>query len=107
MESHEERRARNEVTFRAGNEAILKNRGAPDSPGRLAFICECGSESCLETIQLTSSEYEAVRADPTRFAVVSGHEDEDERLVVAFDRFTLVEKTGAGARIVRATDPRH
>ena len=48
-----------------------------------------------------------VRADPTRFAVVSGHEDEDERLVEAFDRFTLVEKTGAGAKIVRATDPRH
>jgi len=106
MESREERRARNEVTFRAGNELIVKNVGALDSPGTLALICECGSESCLETIELTSSEYEAVRADPTRFAVVSGHEDEDERLVEAFARFTLVEKTGAGAKVVRDNDPR-
>jgi hypothetical protein len=106
METQEERRARNEVTFRAGNEAIVKNVGAPDSPETQAFICECGSDSCLEPIHLTAAEYEAVRANPTRFAVVPGHEDDDERRIDAFDRFTLVEKTGDGAKIVRDTDPR-
>ena len=106
METQEERRARNEVTFRAGNEAIVKNVGAPDSPETLGFICECGSDDCLEPIHLTAAEYEAVRANATHFAVVPGHEDDDERRIDAFDRFTLVEKTGDGAKIVRDTDPR-
>ena len=107
MESHEQRRARNEVTFRAGNEAIVGNVGAPESPGTLPFICECGSGTCLEPIHLTAAEYEGVRANPTHFAVVPGHEDDHENLIDAFDRFTLVEKMGAGAKIVRDTDPRH
>ena len=49
MEGHEERRARNEVTFRAGNEAILKNRGAPDSPGTPS----CAMSRSFSSVQWT------------------------------------------------------
>ena len=106
MPSREERRARNEVAFRSANEAIVKNFGTSTSPDMLPLICECGSEDCLEEIELTSREYEVVRASPIRFAVLPGHEDQDEDLLDAFDRFSVVQKKGAGERIVRKTNPR-
>ena len=106
MSSREERRARNEVTFRSANEAIVKNVSTSTSPKMLPLICECGSRDCLEEIELTAREYEVVRASPIRFAVLPGHEDEDEDLLDAFDRFSVVQKKGAGERIVRKTNPR-
>jgi hypothetical protein len=106
MPSREERRARNEVTFRSANEAIVRNVGTSTSPKMLPLICECGSEDCLEEIELTAREYEVVRASPIRFAVLPGHEDEDEDLLDAFDRFSVVQKKGEGEQIVRELNPR-
>src|SRR2546423_14467985 len=40
----------------------------------LSLVCECGNPSCVQQIQLTRAEYEAVRSDPTHFAVFPGHE---------------------------------
>jgi hypothetical protein len=106
MASREERRARNEVTFRAGNEAIVKNIGPPAEDEYLDLICECGSEDCLEAIYLTPGEYEQIRDSPVRFAIMVGHEDEDEIIVGEFDRYTVVEKTGAGRDLIIDRDPR-
>jgi hypothetical protein len=43
-------------------------------PSMLAWVCECGNEACLEALNLTVSEYTAVRAHPTRFVVAPGPE---------------------------------
>ena len=69
MSSREERRARNEATFRSANEAIVSNVSTSASPKMLPLICECGSQDCLEEIELTPREYEVVRASPIRFGL--------------------------------------
>ena len=98
MSSREERRAQNEAIFRAGNEAIKKN--APNSEPVLPLICECGTAECLERIEVTPGEFESVRSNPVRFLLSVGHEDETERVIDEFDRFSVVEKTGAGRAVV-------
>jgi hypothetical protein len=42
--------------------------------GEHDFVCECSDESCVEVIRMTSEEYEALRAKPTQFAMLPGHE---------------------------------
>jgi hypothetical protein len=98
MPSREECRAENEGIFRAGNETIVSN--ARDLQPMLPLICECGTRECLERIRLTQAEYDEVRLHPARFAVASGHQDETETVVGEFDRYSVVEKTGAGRAVV-------
>ena len=98
MPSREECRATHEAVFRAGNEAIVRN--TPGSEPLLPLICECGTSDCLETIEVAPSEYEAVRSHPARFLISVGHEDESERVVDEFDRYSVVEKTGVGRAVV-------
>jgi hypothetical protein len=98
MSSREERRAQNEAIFRAGNEAIVRNM--PGTEPMLPLICECGTSECLETIYVTPHEYEAVHSHPARFVLSLGHEDETESVVDEFDRYSVVEKTGAGRAVV-------
>jgi hypothetical protein len=58
---------------------------------------------------MTLVEYEAVRAEPTRFAIVPGHEQpEIETIVERHDpTYLVVEKREEDAEeIARETDPR-
>jgi len=100
-----QRVAMNEATFRKVNEGMKDGQG--DS-GLLSFVCECGRLHCTRIIQLAREEYEAIRANPRRFAVVDGHElPEVEVVVDRHDRYLVVEKIGAPeAEIVEQTDPR-
>jgi hypothetical protein len=100
-----QRVAMNEATFRKVNEGMQEGQGAS---GLLSFVCECGRLRCTRIIQLTREEYEAVRANPRRFAVVEGHElPEVEEVVDRDDRYLVVEKVGDPvSEIVEHTDPR-
>jgi hypothetical protein len=60
--------AENEAFFRSLNEGLVGRSVLPDD-ALIAFLCECGDEDCLDAIALTRAEYEAVRQDPTVFAV--------------------------------------
>ena len=71
--AREERVARNETLFREVNERIKQVNVGLATIEATDFLCECGDESCTEPISLTMNEYEAVRAEPTHFAVVRGH----------------------------------
>jgi predicted ThiF/HesA family dinucleotide-utilizing enzyme len=100
-----QRVAMNEATFRTVNEGME----AGQSPeGLLTFLCECGRLGCNRLIELTRAEYESVRADPRRFALVDGHEmPEVEDVVARHDRYSVVEKRGhPEAEVVENTDPR-
>jgi hypothetical protein len=100
-----QRVAMNEATFRKVNEGMEAGR---DAGGRLTFLCECGRLGCNTLIELTREEYEHVRADPRRFALVDGHEMPDvEEVVERRERYVLVEKRGdPEAEVVENTDPR-
>jgi hypothetical protein len=108
----EERLARNEALFREFNERIENVAGSLDIRGEgqslpIEFVCECGSLDCLEHIELTRGQYEAVRADPRRFVVVRGHEDPAiARIVELHGNFAVVEKLDDAAEVAVEHDPR-
>jgi hypothetical protein len=100
-----QRVAMNEATFRKVNEGM---EAGQDPTGLLTFLCECGRLGCNKLISLTRPEYEAIRANSRRFALVDGHEmPEVEDVVERFERYTVVEKRGhPEADVVEQTDPR-
>jgi hypothetical protein len=103
----QERIARNEVTFRLINEDIERGRDAEDDHTLVGFVCECGSAECSRLIELTPAEYEGVRSDPCRFAIVNGHEVPSvETVVERHDRYAIVRKLASSGAIAKETDPR-
>ena len=100
-----QRVAMNEATFRKINEGMETGQ---DPSGLLTFVCECGRLGCNQLIQLSRAEYEVLRSNPRRFAVVEGHEiAEVEHVVEQTERYVVVEKAGdPEAEIVEHTDPR-
>ena len=103
----QERIGRNEATFRSINEDIERGRDAEDDRTLVGFVCECGSAECSRLIELTPAEYEAVRSDPCRFAIVDGHELlEVEEIVERHDRYAVVRKLEASGAVAKETDPR-
>ena len=100
-----QRVAMNEATFRKVNEGMEVGQ---DPSGLMTFVCECGRLRCTALLELTRAEYEGVRANPRRFAILHGHEiPEAEEIVERRDRYLVVEKAGdPEAEIVEHTDPR-
>ena len=108
MSSREERVARNESTTREINEQIEQAHEAAPVEGPVRVLCECGREECDRLIAMTLAEYESVRADPRRFAVVRDHVlAEVEQVVAETDRYTVVAKReGTPAAVAVQEDPR-
>ena len=103
-----ERVARNEATSREINERLEHaHEGAP-SDRYLRMVCECGLATCDRVIAITMPEYERVRSDPRRFAVLREHVVSDAEVVVEeHDRFVVVVKReGTPAEIAEQQDPR-
>jgi hypothetical protein len=106
VDHREERTARNEALLREVNERIHevgeRLQVLPDD-GELEFRCECGRPECEEFVSMTASEYERVRSDNDRFAVVPGHEDpEIERVVARTDGYLVVDKRPQAEPLVGA-----
>jgi hypothetical protein len=93
-----ERQARNEDMMRSVNDRIAAldksaaEWAAPDQ--QFKFQCECGkTDGCAGRVLMTLGEYERVRSQRDRFAVVPGHEaDEIESIVEQDERFVIVDK---------------
>ena len=102
-----ERIGRNEATFRRINEDIDRGRDAEDDATLVGFVCECGMTDGARLIELTPAEYERVRSDPCRFAIVNGHEiPAVEAVVERHDRYAVVRKYPASGAVAKETDPR-
>ena len=111
MGERETRLARNEVLYREANERVaevVEQFPEGEAQSRVEFICECGAADCREPITATLAEYEAIRAEPTHFAVLPGHElPEIERIVERHSAYLVVEKRQEVAQeVARETDPR-
>ena len=84
----------NEALFREVNERIDDLQGAIGRPETFEIVCECGDASCVERFRITAPEYDALRRDVHRFAVVPGHEVPGiERAVERHASYVVVEKT--------------
>ena len=92
MASSHEQLVRNQVFLREVNERIAEVAAAwMENPPE--FLCECSNEACVETLAVSSDEYDAVRSSSNLFVVLPGHEVlEVDRVVEASERFSLVEK---------------
>ena len=102
-EGIKKRIAINEATYRKINEGIR----ADPADGRIAFLCECGRLGCNQLIQLSRAEYEAVREDARRFAIVPGHEiAEVEDVVEQHEDYAVIQKRAETSDVAEATDPR-
>ena len=100
--------AKNETSFRDINERLEAGlKQVQHRPALVEFVCECGNRNCEEHIRMTIEEYEAVRRDSRRFAVVPGHVlRETERVVASRGDYDVVEKFGDAVEVVDAADRR-
>ena len=106
--STELRLASTEALTRSLNERVAHIFENSETFGPLNFMCECGIFDCGERIELTASEYEAIRLEPTRFFVHPDHVHYAIEFVVLehAESYAIVEKVGAARRLAIATDPR-
>lgn len=102
-----ERRATTEALFRDVNERIAESAERFDAT-ETEFVCECADVSCTHRISASLADYEEVRAEPTTFLLVPGHEQtEIERVVSDRGEFRVVDKIQAVVRrTVMRLDPR-
>src|SRR4026209_1378628 len=113
MEERLERLARNEALVREVNERINALRRDRAGGGAVAgvetfrFHCECGREGgCAELIWMTLEEYEVVRGQDDRFALVPGHETDGLQHVIDGTTACVRVARAAGAEPFIADDPR-
>ena len=97
MQERLERQARNEDVMRSVNERMAAlDKSSADWAGpdqQFQFQCECGTNGCDGRVLMTLGEYERVRRQRDRFAVVPGHEAEEIEAIVELDeRFVIVDK---------------
>lgn len=109
MGERERKFGENENLFREVNERLKELGEAFEGIAETAeFVCECADRSCTERIRMTLGEYERVRARPTQFVLVPGHEAAAlERVVAKNERYLIVEKlAGDPAEAAIEGDPR-
>ena len=98
MEERFARQARNEGLMRTVNERIaaLDERATEwaEPEQQFEFQCECGEAGgCDGRVLMTLAEYDRVRRQRDRFAVVPGHETPAIEYVVETDeRYVIVDK---------------
>ncbi len=95
------RLARNEDFFREVNANIneaAENHGLDSH--RYEFFCECSALGCSERVTLTLSEYQHIRAEPTRFVVKKTHVvKEIEHVVETATDHVVIEKHGEAGKV--------
>jgi hypothetical protein len=92
------RAAENQSLMRAVNERIDDlNRTFEAFAPYGSWICECANVECLERVEMTLGEYEALRQRPECFTVVPDDRHVVpgvERVVERTERYWVVEKLG-------------
>jgi hypothetical protein len=114
MEStYEERAARGARTqsmHRDLNERVREINGVFSDVLPLGgWMCECANDECTTRVELSTAEYEAVRAVPTRFIVAPKDRhafSEIEHVTKQTDRYWVVEKDGDAAELAARADHR-
>ncbi|HKN62866.1 MAG TPA: hypothetical protein VJV76_00900 [Gaiellaceae bacterium] len=103
----EQRLAENEILFREVNERIQELQSDVWGNHEIDFMCECADGACTAVLTLTPAEYEELRSNSRRFAVLPGHQVEDvERVVETHSRYLVVEKNLETVQRVDEADPR-
>jgi hypothetical protein len=109
MDERARRIGENEALFRHLNERVEQiNRSFSSLTNSMNVVCECGDIACLERFDVSIPVYEQVRAEPTHFFALPGHEiPEVEEIVISGDGYNVIAKLPGGpAELARETAPR-
>ena len=110
LEDRQSRAAKNQSLFREINERILDLNAAFSAVTTMGeWVCECANESCIAPVEMSSEEYEAIRATPRRFFVAPTDEHvwpDVEDVVARGSRYWTVEKRGVAGDLAERADPR-
>jgi hypothetical protein len=66
-------------------------------PGPFAFRCECADRRCRELVLVEAVDVYAVRGNPRRLVMAIGHKTDQERIVIKYDGYIIVELVELGA----------
>jgi hypothetical protein len=112
VEARAARQARNETLHREVNERLAQMDKRADAAWAtddetFEFLCECaGGDGCDARVRMKLTDYEHIRRQDDRFAVMPGHENlEIERVVDEGDGYLVVDKIAELEPYV-ADDPR-
>jgi hypothetical protein len=102
--------AQNQSLFREINERVKELNQAFDALARQSeWICECANTECLEPVQLSHQEYEAVRARGNDCFFVKPDEahvvPEVENILEKHERYWVVQKIGVAAESAERDAP--
>jgi hypothetical protein len=73
------------------------------------WVCECADETCIERLELEPEEYERLRENSSRFAVLPSEKHfvrGVERILEQHKRYWIVENVGKGAAAMARLHPR-
>ena len=101
LHNREARAVANHALFREVNERVRElNEGFSLAFPIGEWICECANDTCVERIEFSANEYEAVRRDQARFFVAPTDEHvwpEVEEVIERNNDYWIVERIGHSA----------
>ena len=105
-DEREIRAARNQAMFRAINERLTHGDAVAEITGGHMIACECADATCVQTLAIPTAEYQEVRREPRRFAVLPGHVYPDvETVIDESGSYVVVEKIGQAGEVAEALEP--
>ncbi len=104
--------AMDQARFRYSNERLRRTAAHIrfEPTDRVPFLCECADRDCFEVVMLSLEEYDRLRAHPSWFLLVAGHEDDEspeERVLEAENGYAIVEKINAAGTAAARLQPRY
>jgi hypothetical protein len=102
--------AEQQCAVRAANEVLERRNMAPrGAAARMLLRCECGDPNCMVCVDITHTEYEAVRDYGSHFVITPNHENSENTSVLHENaRFAVIDVVAGDARYrVMARNPRH
>jgi hypothetical protein len=103
------RAAMNQTMFREFNERANELNARMGFVAPVEWICECANDTCVEPIEMSTHEYEAVRQDGGCFLVAPADKHfwpHLERVIRHCDRYWIVERIGHAGDLARRHDQR-
>ena len=102
-DERESRAARNQSMFRAINNRLTRDDLVAEITGGHMIACECADPMCVQTLAISTAQYQEVRGEPRRFAVLPGHVYPDVEIVISESgAYLVVEKIGQAAGVAEA-----
>jgi hypothetical protein len=76
VDDPDERPTENREVFRRANQELDASASQMGLTGPRPYLCECSDTRCTRTMLIEGGIYADVRANPNRFVVLPGHEEE-------------------------------